>query len=307
MDPSTSNHRSQPEHLAERLFAGLQYVLPHHFLSSLMYRVTRVEWPIFKNALIRKVIRWYRIDMQEAQEPDPVKYRSFNAFFTRALKPAVRPIDGSSEVIISPADGTLSQVGEIDNGRVFQAKGHDFSLLELLGGDRAWSQQFEEGSFTTVYLSPRDYHRVHMPFGGTLIKMIHIPGRLFSVNAATTRQIPGLFARNERVACLFNTELGPMAVILIGAIFVSSIETQWAGTVTPVSRQIRRWDYPPLPAAEPVRLEKGEELGRFNMGSTVILLFGKDAVEWEDALEPGQPLKMGERLAKLSLRDPESH
>ncbi|MEN8177864.1 MAG: archaetidylserine decarboxylase [Pseudomonadota bacterium] len=297
MTPSTSNDRLKPEKLAELLFVGLQYLLPHHFLSSLMFRVTRVEWPTFKSTLIRKVIQWYRVDMQEALEPDPAKYRSFNAFFTRALKPDARPVDDSEEAITCPADGTLSQAGNIEDGYIFQAKGHDYSLLELLGGDRDLSRRFEDGSFATIYLSPRDYHRIHMPFSGTLKKMIHVPGRLFSVNDTTTRQVPGLFARNERVVNLFDTDLGPMAVIMVGAIFVSSIETVWAGTITPVSRQVRRWEYPPIQPAEPVTLEKGDEMGRFNMGSTVILLFGKGAIDWAEELNPSQTLQMGERLA----------
>ena len=299
MNQSSINDRFKPDRVAELLFVGLQYLLPHHFLSSLMHRVTRAELPAFKNALIRKVIQWYRIDMQEALETNPASYRSFNAFFTRALKPDARPVDADEEAIVCPADGTLSQAGKIEESHLFQAKGHDYSLLELLGGDRDMSRRFEDGSFATVYLSPRDYHRVHMPFGGRLEKMVHVPGRLFSVNDTTTRQVPGLFARNERVISLFETSLGPMAVILVGAIFVSSIETVWAGTVTPVSRRVRSWDYPPLHPAEPVTLQKGEEMGRFNMGSTVILLFGKDVVDWVDDLKPGVGLEMGERVATL--------
>ncbi len=297
MNQPSSNDRLNPEKLTEMLFVGLQYLLPHHFLSGLMYRITRIEWPSFKNLLIRKVIQFYRVDMHEALEPDPMKYRSFNAFFTRALNPDARALDESAEAISCPADGTLSQAGDIEDGSIFQAKGHDYSLLELLGNDIELSRRFEQGSFATIYLSPRDYHRVHMPFSGTLMKMTHVPGRLFSVNDTTTRLVPGLFARNERVISLFETDLGPMAVILVGAIFVSSIETVWAGTITPVARQVRHWDYPPTQTPDPVTLEKGEEMGRFNMGSTVILLFGKDVIDWQEELTPGQPLKLGERLA----------
>lgn len=287
-----------PEKLLEILFVGLQYLLPHHFLSSLMYRVTRVEWSTFKNTLIRQAIQWYKVDMSEAVEPNPVKYRSFNHFFTRALKADAREIADDAHAIVCPADGTLSRAGGIRDGYIFQAKGHDYSLLELLGGDIEWSHRFEDGSFATVYLSPRDYHRVHMPFSGTLKKMIHVPGRLFSVNDTTTRQVPRLFARNERVICLFETAIGPMAVILVGAIFVSSIEIVWAGTITPVSRQVRSWNYQPEQSAEPIIAEKGEEMGRFNMGSTVILLYGEDAVEWTEELTPGQTLRMGEQIGK---------
>jgi len=296
MNPSTRYDRFKPERLAAGLYVAGQYLLPHHFLSSLMYRLTRVEALTFKNTLIRRFIDLYKVDMTEALESDPTRYRSFNEFFTRALQPAARPVDPAGNRIICPADGILSQAGDIEAGYLLQAKGHDYALLDLLGGDSAWCRRFEEGSFATVYLSPRDYHRVHMPFTGTLKKMIHVPGRLFSVNDTTTRRVPGLFARNERVICLFETDLGPMAVILVGAIFVASIETVWAGLITPVSRQVYRWDYPPGQAEEPIRLEKGEELGRFNMGSTVILLFGKDRVDWLEALEPGQPLKLGQAL-----------
>jgi phosphatidylserine decarboxylase len=297
MNQTPPNDRLQPKRLAELLFVTLQYLLPHHLLSSLMRRITRVEWPAFKNFLINQAIHWYRVDMQEALESDPGRYRSFNEFFTRALNPDARPVDVSAEAITSPADGTLSQAGDIEEGYLFQAKGHDYSLLDLLGGDIEWSRRFDEGGFATVYLSPRDYHRVHMPYGGVLKKMIHVPGRLFSVNDITTRQVPGLFARNERVVCLFETDLGPMAVILVGAIFVASIETVWAGTVTPVSRQVSSWHYQSEPTIQEVQLSKGEELGRFNMGSTVILLFGRERIEWLEDLEPGQSLRLGERLA----------
>jgi phosphatidylserine decarboxylase len=200
--------------------------------------------------------------------------------------------------LVCPTDGVLSQLGEIENGRIFQAKGHDYTLRELLGGDRELYRRFEEGSFATIYLSPKDYHRVHMPFPGRLQEMLHIPGRLFSVNDSTTRLVPGLFARNERVVCLFETDLGPLAVILVGAIFVGSIETVWAGPVTPVYRQVLHWQYPPQRVDAPVILAKGEELGRFNMGSTVILLCGHNAIEWVDMLEPGQQVKMGQSLAQ---------
>jgi phosphatidylserine decarboxylase len=293
----TDTQKGAPERIAGLLFVLLQYMLPHHLLSALMYRIARVEWPAFKDTLIRQVIQWYRVDMQEALEPDPGRYRHFNDFFTRALKPAARPVIDAEGAIACPADGTLSQCGDIEDGRIFQAKGHDYALLELLGGDTELSRRFEDGSFATIYLSPRDYHRVHMPLQGTLQQMIHVPGRLFSVNETTTRQVPRLFARNERVVSLFETEAGPMAVILVGAIFVSSIDTVWSGTVTPVSQQVRSWRYQPATPGEPVVLEKGEEMGRFNMGSTVILLFGKDAVEWADELTPGRTMRLGEGMA----------
>ena len=298
MNQTPSSDRYKPEKLIASLYVASQYLLPHHFLSSLMFRLTRVESPAFKNTLIRKFIQLYGVNMTEALEPDPTRYRSFNDFFTRALQPDARPVDRDGTGIVCPADGKLSQAGDIEDGYLFQAKGHDYALLDLLGGDMTWSRRFEEGSFATIYLSPKDYHRVHMPYPGTLKKMIHVPGRLFSVNDTTTCRVPGLFARNERVICLFETDIGPMAVILVGAIFVASIETVWAGVITPVSRQVRRWDYPPQQPQEPIQLDKGDELGRFNMGSTVILLFGKDRVEWLEEFEPGQTLIMGEILGK---------
>ena len=296
--PSTQPpHPGRPARLDEILFVGLQSLLPHHLLCSLLYRLTRVEWRPYKDKMIRQVIQWYRVDMDEALESDPARYRSFNDFFTRALRPEARPLTEDADAIACPADGTLSQIGDIEDGYIFQAKGHDYSLLELLGGDREWKHRFEDGAYATIYLSPRDYHRVHMPYRGTLKKMIHVPGRLFSVNQTTTRMVPGLFARNERVISLFETDIGPMAVILVGAIFVSSIDTVWAGTITPVSRQVRDWHYPPQGPAHPISLEKGEEMGRFNMGSTVILLFGRDAVDWRrHGIEPGQQTSMGEKI-----------
>ena len=301
MQSTQPSQSGRPAKLAEILFVGLQYLLPHHLLSSLMYRLTRVEWRPYKDKVIRQIIQWYRVDMDEALESDPTQYRSFNDFFTRALRPDARPQEEAADAIAGPADGALSQIGHIQDGYLFQAKGHDYSLLQLLGGDREWSRRFEEGAFATIYLSPRDYHRVHMPYGGTLKKMLHVPGRLFSVNDTTTRMVPGLFARNERVISLFETDIGPMAVILVGAIFVSSIETVWAGTITPVSRQVRHWRYPPDQPAQPIVLEKGEEMGRFNMGSTVILLFGRDALAWRDGIEPGQHTRMGERIGSASV------
>ncbi len=284
--------------IAESLFVVLQYLLPHHLLSRLMHALTRVEAKGLKDLLIRRAIDGYRVDMSEALESDPAAYRSFNDFFTRALRPDARPVAEAANAITCPADGALSAAGDIEDGYIFQAKGHDYSLLELLGGDPELSRPFEEGSFATVYLSPRDYHRVHMPYAGKLRKMVHVPGRLFSVNETTCEKVPRLFARNERVISIFDTDIGPMAVILVGAIFVASIDTVWAGTVTPVRQRLSRWDYPPTSRAKAITLEKGEEMGRFNMGSTVILLFGRDAVEWTEDLTPGSKVKMGQLLGE---------
>lgn len=279
-----------------RLYVGIQYLLPHHLLSALMLRATRVRWRLVKDLLIGTVIRHYRVDMTEARESDPRAYASFNAFFTRSLRQDARPIAMQEDTLVCPADGTLSQVGTIDGGRVFQAKKHDCSLPELLGGHQDWAQRFDGGTFSTIYLSPRDYHRVHMPVDATLREMIHVPGQLFSVNPVTVALVPRLFGRNERVPCLFETGFGPMALILVGAIFVGSIETVWAGQVTPTS--IRK---PGLARGGEavVRLGKGAEMGCFNMGSTVILLFGPGKVIWDPGLIPGARLCMGQPIGRI--------
>ncbi len=287
-----------------RLYVGMQYLLPHHLLSALMFRVTRVRWRPLKDLLIGTVVRQYRVDMTEARECNPRAYASFNAFFTRPLRQDARPIAVREDAVACPADGTLSQLGTIEGGRVFQAKGHDCSLPELLGGRKDWAQGFEGGAFATIYLSPRDYHRVHMPVAATLREMIHVPGRLFSVNPTTTALVPGLFGRNERVLCLFEATPGPMALILVGAIFVGSMETVWAGRVTPTGILMPNRTYA---GKEAICLDKGVEMGRFNMGSTVILLFGPDSVAWDPGLEPGAHLRMGQyigRIHELSGRRP---
>nr|WP_260294507.1 archaetidylserine decarboxylase [Sedimenticola hydrogenitrophicus] len=286
--------------MADKLFALLLYLLPHHLLSQAMHWLTRIEWPPLKDRLIAGVIRLYKVDMELAVEPDPTRYASFNAFFTRALRPEARPFAEAEAAVLSPVDGTVSQLGRIENGRIFQAKGQSYTLRELLGDDAEWCERFSDGHFATLYLSPRDYHRIHMPLAGELKKMLHIPGRLFSVSPSTTRVVPRLFSRNERLVNLFETEQGPMAVIMVGAIFVASMETVWAGTVAPASRHISQWRYGPLPSATPVLLGKGEEMGRFNMGSTVVLLFPKDAVAWSDTLGADTEIRMGQQIATIT-------
>lgn len=281
--------------IKEALTTLPQYILPHHFLSKLMSKFTHSEIKVWKNLMISQIIKFYEVDISEANEQDINNFASFNHFFTRELKPGIRPITSDNNAISCPADGEVSQAGLIEHGKIFQAKGKSFSAIDLLGGNAERAKPFEDGSFTTIYLSPKDYHRLHMPFKGTLTEMIHIPGRLFSVNNATANSVNGLFARNERVACLFDTELGPMALILVGAIFVSSVETTWHGIVTPPSiESVRSWQYQ---EDAPV-IEKGEEMGRFNMGSTIIVLFGKDRVEWEADFKAGKKVKLGEMIAK---------
>ena len=287
--------------LRERLFVALQYVLPQHLISRLVHRLARMRIGWLKTPFTRWFIRHFGVRLEEAVEPDYRAYPDFNSFFTRALKPEARPVDPASEAVVSPVDGQVSQAGRIEGDAVFQAKGHRFSVHTLLGETRRWSDVFRGGVFTTLYLSPRDYHRIHMPLTGTLQETIHVPGRLFSVNEATTRQVPGLFARNERVVCVFDTAAGPMAMVLVGALNVGSIETVWQGEITPpTGRTIRHWDQIHLN----LTLEKGQEMGRFNMGSTVILLFADERVRWEANLQPDHSVKMGQRIGTVvSMED----
>jgi phosphatidylserine decarboxylase len=273
-------------------FIALQYLLPHHGLSRLVGRLAESDTPWLKNAFIGWFSARYRVDLREAAEPDPLRYRNFNAFFTRALRAGARPIEAAADAIVSPADGAISQLGRIEAGRIFQAKGQSFSTLELLGGDAAMAALFDGGDFATIYLSPRDYHRVHMPCTGTLRQTAYVPGRLFSVNQLTASRVPRLFARNERLICLFDTERGPMAMILVGAMIVAGIETVWAGQIAPPTKAVIQQNSP----SEPLSLAKAAEMGRFKLGSTVILLFGRDALRWSDTLAAGRPIQMGQRL-----------
>jgi len=283
--------------LTDYLKAYPQYVLPHFFLSGLMRRITRIRNGFWRRLSINWVIKSYNVDMKLAKNENINSYNCFNTFFTRELKPDARPIVAGKNNIACPVDGTVSQVGKIENGKIFQAKGRHFTLKQLLGHPEINSSPFENGQFATIYLSPRDYHRIHMPVDGTLKSMAHVPGRLFSVNPATTRVIPGLFARNERVVTLFDTEFGPMAMVPVGAIFVGSIETVWHGEVSPPTvPNIRKWHYSSGNEKE-VCLKKGEEFGRFNMGSTVIVLFGPQKIMWDKKITANSTVKMGQRLA----------
>jgi phosphatidylserine decarboxylase len=284
--------------LGQRLFVALQYLLPQHLLSGIVFRLTRLRLGVLTGWLIRGFIRIFQVDMSEAREPDPASYPSFNAFFTRALREDARPLEQAQGAIVSPVDGVVSQLGTIKSGLIFQAKGQDFGCAELLGGDAGLSAGFDGGLYATLYLSPRDYHRIHMPMDGRLDSTIHVPGRLFSVNPTTTAAVPRLFARNERVICVFVTDLGLMALVLVGAIFVGSIETVWSGRITPPRG--RRILNSPAPEAIPA-LRRGAELGRFNMGSTVILLLPPGCARWQDRLGPGVSVRCGTTLA-LTMR-----
>lgn len=286
------SHPTKPGWL-DRLSTGSLRVLPQHLLAAGMYRLMRVETPWVKRQLIRWVHRRYRVDMGEAAEPDIEHYPSFNAFFTRALRADARPI--AAGAVVSPADGRISQIGRIDGERMLQAKGHDFELTALFAGDTQATRRFFDGQYATVYLSPRDYHRVHLPLAGTLESMVFVPGDLFSVSDATTQLVPGLFARNERVICHFTTDIGPMAVILVGAIFVGSMETVWHGEVRGSRSGPTRWVYRDEARR---RLETGAEIGRFNMGSTVIVVLPPGAPTWLSTLGPGQPIRMGAALTR---------
>jgi phosphatidylserine decarboxylase len=274
----------------------LQHLVPQKLLSRLVMAATRWRFRPWKDLLIRSIARIYRIDVAEAASAQLGDYPHFNAFFTRALKPGARPLDADPASVLMPADGHVSQLGAIAAGTLFQAKGHTYTAAALLG-DATAAAPFHDGVFATIYLSPRDYHRVHLPLAGRLRETRHVPGQLFSVSPATVAEVPGLFARNERLVCLFDTDHGPMAVVLVGAMLVSGVETVWGGVEIPpyakniVTKQFRD-------ASPPVALARGAELGRFNMGSTVILLLPK-GFSLESTLGAGTPVRMGQRLGRL--------
>ncbi|MEQ1323697.1 archaetidylserine decarboxylase [Acinetobacter soli] len=273
--------------LKKDLFIKAQSLVPQHQLSRVVGKLAESENLLVKTAVIQAFKSKYGIDLSIAQQADALKYKSFNEFFTRALKDGVRVVDNAQDSIVSPADGAISQIGSIDDGEVFQAKGQSFSVEKLIG-DPQLAQPFKHGQFATVYLSPRDYHRVHMPLTGRLTETLYIPGELFSVNQVTAENIPGLFARNERMVCLFDTELGRMAVVLVGAMIVAGIETVVTGKVKPTGRlELNHHD---------VVLEKGDELGRFYLGSTAIVLFEKDKMAWESQFKANSVVVMGEKL-----------
>lgn len=287
----------------DKIKIGLQYCTPKHALTRLVGKLASLEGGKVTTAIIRWFIKQYNVDMAEARNPDPTAYPTFNAFFVRELKDGARPINEDTRIISHPADACVSQLGPIKEGRLFQAKGHYFDACELLGGDKNLADEFMGGDFATLYLSPSDYHRVHMPCDGVLRQMIYVPGDLFSVNPLTAENVPNLFARNERVVCIFDTEFGPLAQILVGATIVGSIETTWAGTVTPpTGPEVRRWDYPATGTAA-ISLKKGEEMGRFKLGSTVINLFPKDAVRFVEQMKPLQTTRMGQPYAEKITQD----
>lgn len=278
-----------------------QYLLPQHTLSKLMYGLMHIEQPWIKNNIIKLMVKLYDINVSEAKEEDFDHYPNFNAFFTRALKPELRPVDPSNKRWCSPVDGVVSQSQTIQDNRLIQAKCHDYSLEALLGGDIEYAQRFRNGDSAVIYLSPKDYHRIHMPCEGRLLSMTYVPGNLFAVNPATVRQVDQLFARNERLVIRFKNKQGIFCLIMVGAIFVGSMETVWEGQITPEYQPtLQHWDY----QEQQMYYAKGAEIGRFNMGSTVILLSPPEVISELGRIENGRSVKMGENLATY---DSENH
>ena len=276
---------------SDRLAVLPQYLMPKQALTAFAGWVAGSQWGSATTGIIDWFVQRYHVNMAEAANPDTASYKSFNEFFTRSLRADARPL--AETAFVSPVDGAISQCGPIDGDQVFQAKGHSYSTQALVGGDAALAAQFQQGEFATLYLSPRDYHRIHMPCAGRLTRMIHVPGELFSVNPTTARGVPGLFARNERVVCVFEGEHGPFVMVLVGATIVGSMATVWHGVVNPPRPgTLREWSY----EMGSISLAKGEEMGRFLLGSTVVMLFPKGAVQFENDWAPSRPIGMGEAM-----------
>jgi phosphatidylserine decarboxylase len=275
------------------IFILLQYLTPKQAFTQAMGYLAKAKWGRITTLLIRWFIKRYHVNMDEALEPNIERYLTGNDFFVRALKPGVRPLALAD--FVCPVDGSISQLGAIEHNQLFQAKGHTFSTVDLLGGDQSLAAQFQNGQFATLYLSPKDYHRIHMPCDGRLVRMIYIPGTLFSVNPITARNVPNLFARNERVVCVFESVHGPFAMVLVGATIVGSMATVWHGTVNPPrTKTVREWDY----SLEFIQLKQGEEMGRFMLGSTVILLYPAKALIFNPVWQAQRCVKLGEMMGK---------
>lgn len=278
---------------SDRLAVLSQYLIPQQALTALAGRLAGWQGGRWTTAAIDRFVARYGVDMSEAENPDTSSYASFNAFFTRPLRSGARPLAKAD--FVCPVDGAISQCGPVAGDQVFQAKGHRYSTRALLGGDAALAAQFQDGSFATLYLSPRDYHRIHMPCAGQLTRMIHVPGDLFSVNPTTTRGVPGLFARNERVVCVFEGEAGPFVMVLVGATIVGSMATVWHGVVNPPRPgQLREWHY----EMGSIHLAQGEEMGRFLLGSTVVMLFPRGLMQFSADWTPRRPIRMGEAMGQ---------
>ena len=279
--------------MSDRTAVLPQYLFPKQALTSFAGWVAGRERGRVTTWIIRRFVKKYDVNMDEALESDIAHYKSFNQFFTRALKPGARPIAQAD--LVCPVDGAISQFGAIDGEQIFQAKGHHYTCTALVGGDAAVAAQFAHGSFATLYLSPKDYHRIHMPCAGRLLRMTYVPGDLFSVNPTTALGVPGLFARNERVVCLFDTAAGPFALVLVGATIVGSMATVWHGVVNPPRPgALREWTY----TDGEVTLARGAEMGRFLLGSTVVLLFPRDTLRFVPEWTPGRAIRMGEAMAR---------
>ncbi len=284
-------------HLLDAIRVWPQYILPQHGLSKLMYRLARSRFKPWKNLMINSAVRLYRVDMREAGKEKVADYVSFNDFFTRHLKPGARTWHLDEANIISPVDGAISQIGRLAGGALIQAKGRRYRLHQLLAADDKMSERFKDGCYVTLYLSPRDYHRIHMPVSGRLIKSVYVPGRLFAVNNASVRGVDNLFAANERFISLFETGSGLLAQIMVGAIFVGSLQTVWLGQITPAEkRELTVREY----KDQTITLKQGQEFGHFNMGSTVILIFEKDKIEWLRELRNNDAVKVGQILGKTA-------
>ena len=278
--------------MSDALFVRTQYLLPKRLITQAAGKLAGLRGGKATAGVIRWFVRRYGVDMTEAADPDIASYASFNDFFTRALREGARPL--AEAELLCPVDGAISQVGAIEGEQIFQAKGHDYSATALVGGDHQLASEFENGLFATLYLSPKDYHRIHMPCDGTLREMIYVPGELFSVNPATARGVPGLFARNERVVCVFDSAEGPFVLVLVGATIVGSMATVWHGVINPPRRpDITKWRYAP----GEVTLARGEEMGRFLLGSTVVMLFPTGRFDFDPAWAPGGAIRMGEAMS----------
>jgi phosphatidylserine decarboxylase len=281
--------------MSNRLAVAPQYLLPKRLLTRLMGKLADLRGGALTHAVIRKFVAHYGVDMSEAADPRIESYRSFNDFFTRALREGARPI--ADAAFVCPVDAAISQFGPIEHDQIFQAKGHSYSTRALLGGDQALAHRFDHGHFATLYLAPKDYHRIHMPCDARLVRMIYVPGELFSVNPLTARHVPGLFARNERVVCVFETADGPFVNVLVGATIVGSVATVWHGVVNPPrTRDMREWRYD----RENITLAKGAEMGRFLLGSTVVMLFPRNVVTFNADWAPSRPVRLGEAMATVS-------
>ena len=281
--------------MSDRLAVLPQYLMPKRALTTLAGKFASAQFGGLTTLVIRRFVARYRVNMAEAANPDIASYASFNDFFTRALAPGARPL--ASADLICPVDGTISQFGSVQKDQIFQAKGHHYSTTALVGGDAQLAARFEQGHFATLYLSPRDYHRIHMPCAGQLSRMVHVPGDLFSVNPTTARGVPGLFARNERVVCVFESEHGPFVLVLVGATIVGSMATAWHGQVNPPrTGKLRQWDYAP----GQVCLQQGEEMGRFLLGSTVVMLFPQGPLQFNPDWAAARPIQLGEAMGRRS-------